>query len=308
MVLPHGLRMIRHRLLSDLRCKAKTMFTRYARKSVPFPKRAGIGHPTEKAGLAHLEQILMCPYCGGALGLNTHARCTNCDTSFQVRDGVPIITDNPGDYLDRSDPNKHKQTNPYSNATLRVIEENRNGLVLDFGAGFPPEDNLFDHVIRLDLILYPTTSVIVNTHTLPFRDGSFDAVISESVLEHVPDPFHFAREAYRLLKPGGVLHVETAFLQPYHDDPNNYFNMSISGVRQVFKEFEEVETGVGEHQKASFTVGLILQAYARCVPSKEAQVLIERLLAMPLHQLDNGIGRHYHEALAAGVFFQGIKK
>ena len=84
--------------------------------------------------------------------------------------------------------------------------------------------------------------------------------------------------------------------------------MSISGVRQVFKEFEEVETGVGEHQKASFTVGLILQAYARCVPSKEAQVLIERLLAMPLHQLDKGIGRHYHQALAAGVFFQGIKK
>lgn len=250
----------------------------------------------------------MCPFCGGPLRLNADARCTACSRRFQIRNGVPIITHSPGDYLDRSDPAKYRRTNPYSNATLKVIEAHRDGRVLDFGAGYPPDDNLFDHVIRLDLILYPSSTVVSNTPVLPFRSGSFDAIVSESVLEHIPDPFHFAAEVQRLLKPGGVVHVETAFLQPYHEDPDNYFNMSIPGVRQVFKDFVEIESGVGNHQKASFTLELILRAYARCVPNKEAKALIERLLAMPIHELDSGIGQHCHHALAAGVYYQGRKR
>jgi len=294
--------------MSHLRYRAKKMLGPYVRKSAAWMSGPGKRLSTKETGTGNLEQILMCPYCRGAIRIGSNAACADCGIRFQIRNGIPIIADSPDGFIDRSNPNRHKRTNPYSNATLRVIEDHRDGWVLDFGAGYPPEENLFDHVVRVDLILYPSTTVVVNTRTLPFRDGSFDAVVSESVLEHIPDPFHFANEAYRLLKPGGVVHVETAFLQPYHDDPDNYFNMSISGLRQVFKAFEEVATGVGDHQKASFTVGLLLQAYARCVPSKEARILIERLLAMPLHQLDTGIGEHYHRALAAGVFFQGIKK
>ena len=41
---------------------------------------------------------------------------------------------------------------------------------------------------------------------LPFRTGSFDAVFSNSVLEHVRDPVRVLREAMRVLRPGGRLH------------------------------------------------------------------------------------------------------
>lgn len=84
--------------------------------------------------------------------------------------------------------------------------------------------------------------------------------------------------------------------------------MSISGIREVFKAFEEVKSGVGDHQKASFTLMLLLQGYARCVPSEETRELIESLLAMPLSEMDHAIGENYHQALAAGFFFQGVRR
>lgn len=40
---------------------------------------------------------------------------------------------------------------------------------------------------------------------LPFRDGSFDAVICEQVLEHMDDPQALFAECARVLRPGGTL-------------------------------------------------------------------------------------------------------
>jgi ubiquinone/menaquinone biosynthesis C-methylase UbiE len=45
---------------------------------------------------------------------------------------------------------------------------------------------------------------------LQFPDESFDLVVSANVIEHVPDPVRFIREAARVLKPDGVCYMETA--------------------------------------------------------------------------------------------------
>jgi SAM-dependent methyltransferase len=44
---------------------------------------------------------------------------------------------------------------------------------------------------------------------LPFSDDSFDASCSIEVVEHLEDQFHFARELYRVTKPGGRAVITT---------------------------------------------------------------------------------------------------
>lgn len=44
---------------------------------------------------------------------------------------------------------------------------------------------------------------------LPFRDASFDTVISCETIEHVPDPARAVREMTRVLRPGGRLLLTT---------------------------------------------------------------------------------------------------
>ncbi len=45
--------------------------------------------------------------------------------------------------------------------------------------------------------------------TLPFADGTFDVIVSNHVIEHVPDASIHVREIHRVLRPGGVAYVAT---------------------------------------------------------------------------------------------------
>jgi len=46
---------------------------------------------------------------------------------------------------------------------------------------------------------------------LPFPDGTFDAVFSNTILHHIPDPRPFLREAVRVLKSDGVLLIRDLY-------------------------------------------------------------------------------------------------
>ena len=124
-------------------------------------------------------------------------------------------------------------SNDYDGHVLGLIDRHKDGLVLDCGAG--KRARYFDNVINFEIVAYDTTDVRGVGEELPFVDGTFDAVISIAVLEHVKDPFRCAAEIARVLKPGGELICCVPFLQPYHGYPHHYYNMTHQGLRNLFE-------------------------------------------------------------------------
>ena len=49
------------------------------------------------------------------------------------------------------------------------------------------------------------TLQLVDAKRLPYADASFDTVISNSIIHHVPEPEHVLREAWRVTAPGGLI-------------------------------------------------------------------------------------------------------
>ena len=96
-----------------------------------------------------------------------------------------------------------------------MIEERFDkGLVLDIGSKDGKIIELvsgrFD-IISVDLVFSDEkaerdymTYIKSDGRRLAFKDGSFDIVVANQVLEHVYDKKSLIKEAYRVLKPGGV--------------------------------------------------------------------------------------------------------
>lgn len=129
--------------------------------------------------------------------------------------------------------------NAYSPALVDLVQRHAGGLVLDCGAG--RRDVYFENVVNLEIVPYATTDVVGLGERLPFRDASFDAVISIAVLEHVRDPFACAAEIARVLKPGGELFCDVPFLQPLHGYPHHYYNMTGQGLRALFEATMDID-------------------------------------------------------------------
>lgn len=80
---------------------------------------------------------------------------------------------------------------------------------------FAPEQAFFKRFRKLKNLDYTTTDlnspladVKADICDLPFKDDSFDFILCNHVLEHIPDDTLAMKELYRILKPGG-----TAILQ-----------------------------------------------------------------------------------------------
>lgn len=75
---------------------------------------------------------------------------------------------------------------------------------------FAPEQPFYKRFRKLENLDYTTTDlnspladIEADICALPFNDKSFDVILCNHVLEHIPDDIQAMKELYRILKPGG---------------------------------------------------------------------------------------------------------
>ena len=248
--------------------------------------------------------ILACPSCSESLEeTEIGFICPGCNRETQKRRGTPIFTNGSEVILSRL--LVTNLTNPNGLDHTRIIESK--DLVLDLGAGNPRESEFYPNVVFHDFAHYAYTDVVSTCDRLPYHEGIFDAVISKATFEHLVRPWEMADEIYRVLKPGGVVHVDTAFMQPLHGDPYHFFNMTLDGAKEIFKRFKMIRCGIKPYQTPACGLRMQIDVMLEHLRSEDWSRRFKELRDSLGDDFDNALDAKGRERLAAGVFFEGTK-
>jgi SAM-dependent methyltransferase len=112
---------------------------------------------------------------------------------------------------------------------------------VDAGGGAPFTKSLgcyrewFRHVDYKTVDVSPETGpdIVADFEMMPFEDGTVDAFICRSVLEHVESPERAVREMTRALRDGGQLYLTVPSIYPY------YARSGPGGYRDLWRFFED---------------------------------------------------------------------
>lgn len=117
------------------------------------------------------------------------------------------------------------------------FREHFRGRVLDVGAGTAKYKSLIlreaRQYVAFDAEAGADIDVKGNVEKLPFPEASFDTVLCNQVLEHVPHPWIVVKEIARVAKPGGAVIITAPFFAAFHKDPEDYFRYTVDGLSQL---------------------------------------------------------------------------
>lgn len=154
-----------------------------------------------------------------------------------------------GDLLARKDYVRSRVSPPLSSEDYPILSDvaqivrefatTTTGRIFDYGCGGTPYRELFsacDEYVGADVTPGPQVDrLLADDGMTQEPDGSYDAVLSAQVLEHVRDPADYLREALRLLKPGGRILLTTHGMFHEHGCPHDYQRWTAVGLETAFR-------------------------------------------------------------------------
>lgn len=112
-----------------------------------------------------------------------------------------------------------------------------NDLILDLGCGFNPR---YHRLIKGKLICFDIqktlgTDVVGDADKLPFKQGSFDKVVSVNSLNYFNNPQKVINDLGELLKKDGKLVLVVPFFYPVHNPPGDKFRFTEYGLKRLLE-------------------------------------------------------------------------
>lgn len=186
----------------------------------------------------------------------------------------------------------------------------QDALIINLGSGVMAIDA---KIIDVDNIAYPNVSVVADAAHLPFKNFSVDAVISESLLEHMARPEEAISEIKRILKPGGLIYILTPFILGFHSSPNDFYRWTVPGLTELFNDFEKIDSGTAIGPSSALTF-LISEWLAMILSFGSGNLYqfwnaVFVVLTTPFNWLDFLLARlNFSSNIARAVYFIGRKK
>jgi SAM-dependent methyltransferase len=274
-----------------------------------------------------VRERLACVVCGTRVVLQADGvRCGSCATVFERVNGVPVMVA-PAERAHLHGVPQKKTTSDSVRARWRRLctppspSEYAPGhlgvaqaltawpigsAILEVGSGVR---RVREDVLNLEIDLFENVDIVANATRMPFLDETFDLVICEAVLEHVPNPQAIVSEINRVLRPGGQVYVEVPFLQGFHADPHDYQRYTLPGLRTLLAGFEPIRQGValGPSSALAWMLREYLTLFAPGALRTPVAVA-SAWLTTPVKYLDRLVGRRPGaERIAAGMYFWGLK-
>lgn len=274
----------------------------------------------------HFRAVVVCPVCRQDLEQTADGlvcQSSECGARYRFTGQIPVLADEDRspvlflgkgeDHADkakmfrrrvlRSLPTLDRSIVPDSvkkRLAQEIFELSDRPVVLNVGGKHPT--SLTDEIcsrndvnaIECDLAYRPRTRVLANPEQLPVSDSSVVSVFLDAILEHVPNPQEVVEEAWRVLKPDGILYSDTPFILQVHGGPFDYMRFGHQAQRWMFRRFDEIESGVssGPGVALAYAFQYFLLSFATKNKGRYAATIFSRLTVFWLKYFDKFVAEN----------------